>query len=732
LPAAALSPAELQARRARVAAQLQADPGLSFGAAGAHAALEMLRSARGATEEQRAIALTAVGGGRLADGRDLLEAEARYGPGLERLAAILALGEMGEPNLALYTELVRDPDENVRGAACLALIRGGAGLRVGELAAHGTPEVAAAALAAIEYQRQPLQHLEFKPGLLRLSLRERAAAMFGGGHSALPTGPASESAPAPTAPAALPVLESGEQPPPEAVAVPAAEAAAVPADGPASAPVEVVPTPAVPTPALPTPAVPTPEVPAPALPTPAVPTPALPVATATPVAGARERAPRPAVVELGALMELAVELDRPALRDHVLELLLDESDPSVAAAAVRVMPEQVAQLMLAGLWRPRDAAQWAALVDAIDRGRLERRALDVLRAALSQPDVRAQAASLLLAAGVREARDVLSGASEAQRADQRLWLALGMARSGDVSWIGELSGLALDADPLVRAAAVLAQARLGHGPANERLRERARPATTGAAVAGTALEASAVTEVLWRVGPDPAWLTWIQAYHAISSGEERLRLSVRLVQHGRLSLREPLRAALAQRAETPLPSDLLLELVRALAEAPDARDLAALESLATARSAAAPGSPGAVEPSGLQVEARSADGRALGDVAFDTAHDEQRIDALLLLTLVHAKHPRGLALLRKTLWRAPRPLACIAAQQWIHGGGLSSLEAVLDSPPARSSEQDLRRAGFAYGRSCGWPALDRLAQRKRPDDPLLQGAWLGALSARTL
>jgi hypothetical protein len=425
---------------------------------------------------------------------------------------------------------------------------------------------------------------------------------------------------------------------------------------------------------------------------------------ATPAALQPATAPRgPTGAELGALLILAAELDRPAIRDHLLELLLDGGSPEVAAAAVRLLPEQVSQMMLAGVWRPPTAAHWSAIVAMIERQRLERRAIDVLRLSLGQPDVRDLASALLLAAGVREARETLSGDHALQRPDRRYLVAMALARSGDKSAIGELSGLALDEDPLVRAAAVLGQARLGHGPANALLRDRLRVPATGTAAQSIALDPSALAEVLWRVGLDPVWLPWLQDLHATSKERDRLRLAVRLVQHGRLAQREELRAALAARAEAPLDPLVLRELVDALSLSPDARDVAWIVTLASERSLRASPEP-----------------------------IEREIDALLLAALVRTKHPRGLALLRDGLWRAPRSLACIAALQWIEASGLAALEAELEIVPPRSSEQDLRRAGFAYGRFCGWPALDRLARRKRADDPLLQGAWLGALSARSL
>jgi hypothetical protein len=629
--------------RTRVEAQLRSDAALRVEAPGAERALE------------RALALIALGIARHAPARELLESQARYGPGNERLAAIAALGDLGSPDPALFAELVRDPDPNVRGMACLALGHGGAGPRVGEIAVAASVEIAATARAAIDFAREPREHLDFLPGLLRLGLRARGAAIY---------------APAPEAPKA----------PAPAVLEPAASSSAAPnPESPASNP---------------------PVGPAKAA-APGATSPAPTMALATPAP--RAPAVGPAAFEFSAMLSIAADLDRPAIRDHLLELLLDGGSPEVAAATVRVLPEQVAQLMLTDLWRPSSPAHWSALVDAIDRGLLEKRAIDVLRLSLGQEAERERAAALLLAAGVGEARETLAGGDSGPQVGQRFLLAMALGRSRDKNWIGELSGLALDADPVVRAAAVLAQARLGHGPANARLRDQLKSKPSGAAAQSVALDPAALAEVLWRLGFDPHWQPWLQDQYAVATGRDRLRLAVRLAQHGRLAQREELRTALAQHAAQPLEEALLAELVTALALAPNARDLELLESLASARSTQTAGTAAA-----------------------------RRIDAELLAVLVRSKHPRGLAILRDALWRSPRPLACIAALQWIESAGLAELENELDLAPARTTVPELRRAGFAYGRFCGWPALDRLARRKRADDPLLQGAWLGALSARSL
>ncbi|MBM3977967.1 MAG: hypothetical protein FJ299_13395, partial [Planctomycetes bacterium] len=193
--------------RTRVEAQLRLDAAHRVDAASAERALDLLRSAREATEDQRALALIALGIARHTPARELLESQARYGPGFERIAAIAALGDLGSPDSALFAELVRDPDRIVRGMACLALDLGGAGSRVVELAAAGSAELAASARAALDFAREPHEHLDFHPGVLRLVLRARAAAAYGPVPESLaPPEPAatgqSDTPTAPVAPAA--------------------------------------------------------------------------------------------------------------------------------------------------------------------------------------------------------------------------------------------------------------------------------------------------------------------------------------------------------------------------------------------------------------------------------------------------------------------------------------------------------------------------------------------------
>ena len=57
----------------------------------------------------------------------------------------------------------------------------------------------------------------------------------------------------------------------------------------------------------------------------------------------------------------------------------------------------------------------------------------------------------------------------------------------------------------------------------------------------------------------------------------------------------------------------------------------------------------------------------------------------------------------------------------------------LRAPPASASSNDLRRVGFAIGEWGGVAALEDLARdlHYASGHPALQGAFLGALSART-
>ena len=88
--------------------------------------------------------------------------------------------------------------------------------------------------------------------------------------------------------------------------------------------------------------------------------------------------------------------------------------------------------------------------------------------------------------------------------------------------------------------------------------------------------------------------------------------------------------------------------------------------------------------------------------------------------------------LRIALWRAPFHRSQLAAALLVDLQGIDALRFELETPPPQGSRpEDRRRVGFALGELGGLAQVDLLFDRVGAGDPGLQGAVLGALSART-
>jgi len=62
---------------------------------------------------------------------------------------------------------------------------------------------------------------------------------------------------------------------------------------------------------------------------------------------------------------------------------------------------------------------------------------------------------------------------------------------------------------------------------------------------------------------------------------------------------------------------------------------------------------------------------------------------------------------------------------------LAALEREADAAPTDASEAALRRLGLALGEWGGYGEVQRLVRSRTLRDPLVQGAYLGALAGRT-
>jgi hypothetical protein len=154
---------------------------LEFPARSISAAQALLR-AEETYEEDRAAAWLALGASGALSERTRIEKVARNGTGLERRAAVLALGGMGPGGEVVLVELLEDPETSIAECALLALAssrRPTAVARVEAIARDSTHALSPAAQRLIVFAADPDASEPSRTGRLILDLRWRAAREFG-------------------------------------------------------------------------------------------------------------------------------------------------------------------------------------------------------------------------------------------------------------------------------------------------------------------------------------------------------------------------------------------------------------------------------------------------------------------------------------------------------------------------------------------------------------------------
>ena len=385
----------------------------------------------------------------------------------------------------------------------------------------------------------------------------------------------------------------------------------------------------------------------------------------------------------------AASLRFPGIKDHYLEIVLAGAPPERLRGVVAAIPEELCQLLDNGLFAPLDENEWTILVDEIERRRLERRTVPLLRRAWSVPAVRVRAAALLVRAKAPQSLPLLEVHLRSNVALERALAAEAIGSANDASYVPDLSALDSDPDEGVRAAALVARVRLGDGAALSAARDRL-------GVEGesrTQLHAGAVTlfEAFIRVASAPELRGIGVAALDRLPGRYRSRLAVELLEGGHEPVREEVRQFL--RRERPA-GELGARAVEALARNPGAADVALWRELFP-----------------------------LGD--------ELEIDAQLASGLVVARDAEALPLVRAALWNEPWNRSALAAALCIDMAGVETLRLELLKPPTGTGPRDLRRVGFALGEWGGVREVEWLSARISPAEPALQGAVLGALGQRT-
>ena len=385
----------------------------------------------------------------------------------------------------------------------------------------------------------------------------------------------------------------------------------------------------------------------------------------------------------------AADIRRPGIADHFLEVALAGAPPERLRGVVRAIPEQLGQLVDAGLFTPAGDEEWRIVVDEIDRLRLERRTEPLLRRAWSVISVRPVVAGLLARAGADRSLQLLALHLRSGDSRERALAAEALGGARDPSYVADLAALELDLDPLVRSTALVARLRLGDSSALSVLRERAE--LTGERTMSLHPDAGSILEAISRVGGEPSVRGLATELLPRVPGGLKVRLASELLLGGYEPARDVVREHLTQQRPA---GELSRRAVEALGRQPGAADLTLMRSLFP-----------------------------LGD--------ELEIDVELACVLVRAGDAKVVPLLRSALWSEPWNRSVLAAALWIDVGGLDPLRLELQRPLAGASSRDLRRVGFALGEWGGLAEVEWLGTRIGPAEPALQGAMLGALGART-
>ena len=383
----------------------------------------------------------------------------------------------------------------------------------------------------------------------------------------------------------------------------------------------------------------------------------------------------------------AVELNEPAVRDHLFESLDGEPGEGALRAAVRAMPGFLARAIDEGGWRPPSLEAWGVMLDEVsDRG-LAAKALSLVEAAFAEePQLFAPAGKLLLEAGapvpVGWVADRLARAPE----DEKIEVILALGDRPDVSQGRDLVGvLSRRPDNGVQGAALVTMARFGFEPARERVEELLTSEPSE--------ERRRFLVALGSVAHDPEALDWIERALALPDLEHEtvFRLELGRAEAGRFHRPAALRAWLDA---TEGPHPLKRRVVRILGEAPDDDDLAVLRRI------------------------------------FPVEGDRE-LNVELAQVLLRARDPEALELLRTLLWGESWSRSVLAGGLIVRASGVFALVDEIELPPASADEQDLRRVGFAIGQWGGLSAVDELSHRTGTGGAALQGALLGALSTRS-
>lgn len=386
------------------------------------------------------------------------------------------------------------------------------------------------------------------------------------------------------------------------------------------------------------------------------------------------------------VLQASSDIHGHGLEDHLLSLLLKPGHPARVRTVVRVMPDKLEQIVVGGFWEPSNPEEWRQLVDEAMRTSATKMMRGTLEKATADATVGPAAAVFLLRLNPVWEDLVLSGLNAADP-EQRIFTCRAIGAAGLSRYLGALTEREGDEHPKVRAAALAARMVIGDARAYDVAEEML---TGGSDEARTDLiDAVADAGVS---GDLTAFL------HAVAEEEEgllRADLFATCALRGRLVEGSALREAFPL---CPPGSTTSLRLIEALSILPSAADL---EFLAD-------------------------------QFPTDRPHS---LNVTLAGALIRGAHKKVEPLLRSAVWNSDLHVSLLAGGVTGEAFGLRTLEHWVLRPPTGASAADVRRVGYAIGQWGGVAAIDSLRERMGggagADRPALQGAYLGAMAART-
>lgn len=394
----------------------------------------------------------------------------------------------------------------------------------------------------------------------------------------------------------------------------------------------------------------------------------------------------------GVIYRASSTLRKPGIADCFLEVALENGPPERLRGVVNAIPGELSELIGSGAFKLTDEREWAALLTEIEARDLAGFTEPILRRAFLLPELRAQASTLLARGGSAGSVQLLEVGLESTDPAERAACASGLGSTGLEDYLTVLGALEEDESPQVRAAALVAQIRLGSASALGTLRDLfGLDAPEGEKLKPDASWGSLV-DALSEHARDPNLRNVLADVLPYLPNNLRARASAALIESGQVDARPWLREFL--REQRP-------------GGAFGARCVEALAS----------GAPGLDD---LQLM------RELFPVEEDL-----ELDIELACALIDMKDAEILPVLRASLWNEPLNRSLLTGALWVETAGLESLRIEVLHPPVGASPRDLRRVGFALGKWGGMETVDWLAERLNVGDPALQGAVLAALAART-